>query len=343
MFTRFPSSLSFFRLPFCFLAISFSFNLLWASNEPDDDIEETEEESYGPLQIKSRTRLCSADYYIKGGSEEEKEEDRKRKNIGIGENITLLLIGKPKGNIEGLTWNIKGDGFQQTDANPFKGSQKITLTAKEDLTKDARATITAKTSGGKQAKITVNIRIPKKMTKEKHEGHMDLGQGFSASTTDFKIPKGEHGVWGFIKVTLSPTNVSFKGINIIERDGGLMWDGKNGNPPQPKPELAAEHTTCNMTSPLQDKNNFYDMAGDNRGIEEVLETIRASKHNPQQFWFICNFHIHWGEGGKGSEQQDSIFLGTTNQKYHIEAVDQHTTKTVVEKFGFTFKRNSNEN
>ena len=84
------------------------------------------------------------------------------------------------------------------------------------------------------------------------------------------------------------------------------------------------------------------MVGDNRDIEEVLETIRRSKHNPQQFWFVCNFHIHWGKGGKGSEQQDSIFLVTTNQRYRIEAIDQNTTKTVVEKFGITFTRTSNE-
>lgn len=36
------------------------------------------------------------------------------------------------------------------------------------------------------------------------------------------------------------------------------------------------------------------------------------------------------------------FLGTTNQKYRIEAIDQNTTKTVVEKFGITFTRTSNE-
>ena len=305
-------------------------------------MKETEEESYGPLRIKSQTRLCSADYYIKGGKEESREEDRKRKNIGIGENISFLLIGKPKGNIKELTWSIKGDGFQQTDTESFKGSQQITLTAKEDLTKDARVTITARTSEDKEAKITVNIRIPKKITKEKYEGHMDLGDGFSANTADFKISKGKHGVWGFIKVTLFPTDVSFKGVKVVERDGGLMWEGKDGTPPQPQPELAAEHVTCNMAAPIQDKNNFYDMVGDNRDIEEVLETIRRSKHNPQQFWFVCNFHIHWGKGGKGSEQQDSIFLGTTNQKYHIEAIDQNTTKTVVEKFGITFTRTSNE-
>lgn len=148
MFTRLSSSLSFFRLLFCFLVVSFSCSLLWAENEPDDDIEETEEESYGPLQIKSRTELCSADYYIKEGGEKDREEDRKRKNIGIGEKITLLLIGKPKGNMEELVWSIKGDGFQQTDTNPFKGSQKITLTAKSDLTEDMSPTITAETSEG---------------------------------------------------------------------------------------------------------------------------------------------------------------------------------------------------
>ncbi|WP_300811453.1 hypothetical protein, partial [uncultured Akkermansia sp.] len=222
MFTRFFSSLSFFRLLSCLLAISFGFTPLRAANEPDDDMKETEEEACGPLQIKSQTELCSADYYIKGGSEQDKEDDRKRKNIGIGENISFLLIGKPKGNIEEITWNIKGEGFQQTDTNPFKGSQQITLTAKKDLTKDARVTITAKTGEDKEAKITVNIRIPKKITKEKYEGHMDLGDGFSANTADFKIPKGEHGVWGFIKVTLFPTDVSFKGVKVIERDGGLM-------------------------------------------------------------------------------------------------------------------------
>lgn len=103
MFSRFSSSLSFFRLLFCFLVVSFSCSLLWAENEPDDDMEETEEEAYGPLQIKSQTRFCSADYYIKGGSEQDKEDDRKRKNIGVGENISFLLIGKPKGNIKELT------------------------------------------------------------------------------------------------------------------------------------------------------------------------------------------------------------------------------------------------
>ncbi len=81
-----------FRFLFCCLAVFSGVVPLWASDGPDDDMKETEEEACGPLQIKSQTELCSADYYIKGRSEQDKEEDRKRKDIGIGENITLLLI-----------------------------------------------------------------------------------------------------------------------------------------------------------------------------------------------------------------------------------------------------------
>lgn len=191
-----------FRFLFCFLAVFSGVVPLWVSDGPDDDMKETEEEACGPLQIKSQTELYSADYYIKGGSEQDKEDDRKRKNIGVGENISFLLIGKPRGDIKELIWSIKGDGFQPTDNESFKGEQRIALSARKDLTKDTRVTITAKTDEGKEAKITVNIRIPKKITKEKYEGHMDLGDGFSANTADFKISKGEHGVWGFVKVTL---------------------------------------------------------------------------------------------------------------------------------------------
>ena len=135
--------------------------------------EETEEEATGPLQIKQQTALCSADYYIKGGTGD-KEEDRKRKNIGIGEKITFLLVGKPKGAIKELKWNIEGNGFKQVNTEQLQGELKIALTAKDDLEKDATAKIKAETSEGQKAEITINIRIPKKLKKEKFEGIIDL-------------------------------------------------------------------------------------------------------------------------------------------------------------------------
>ena len=87
------------RLSSLILMVLFSSVVLWADEEEEDTLEETEEEATGPLQIKQQTALCSADYYIKGGTGD-KEEDRKRKNIGIGEKITFLLVGKPKGAIK---------------------------------------------------------------------------------------------------------------------------------------------------------------------------------------------------------------------------------------------------
>ena len=47
-----------FRFLFCCLAVFSGVVPLWASDGPDDDMKETEEEACGPLQIKSQTELC---------------------------------------------------------------------------------------------------------------------------------------------------------------------------------------------------------------------------------------------------------------------------------------------
>ncbi|MCD8064988.1 hypothetical protein [Akkermansia sp.] len=170
------------------LIILFSPVFLWADEEEEDTLEETEEEATGPLQIKQQTALCSADYYIKGGTGD-KEEDRKRKNIGIGEKITFLLVGKPKGTIKELKWNIEGDGFKQINTEQLQGELKIALTAKDALEQDATAKIKAETSEGQKAESTINIRIPKKLKKEKFEGRIDMGDG-NPILICFNFPKG---------------------------------------------------------------------------------------------------------------------------------------------------------
>ena len=64
-----------FRFLFCCLAVFSGVVPLWASDGPDDDMKETEEEACGPLQIKSQTELCSADYLSR------EEVNRTRKTI----------------------------------------------------------------------------------------------------------------------------------------------------------------------------------------------------------------------------------------------------------------------
>lgn len=337
MFSRFSSFLSFLRLLFFSLAVSFSFGLLWA-DDSKDDIEETEEEACGPLQIKSQTRLCSADYYIKGGSEKDKEEDRKRTDIGLGEKISFLLIGKPKGNIEELTWRIEGDGFLQTETEPFKGSQKIKLVARNDLEKDTSATITAETSEGIQATVTIHIKVPSKIEGKKYTGTFEAPDGKTIDASKYKLPKGKHGLIGFIEITMLPTNVSFKNIYVIERDGGLEWSGKETG--TRAPVLASGHTGHGAGKAVQikDKNTFYDCVSEVNDLIFVLNTIRESQKNPQEFWWVCKSHTYLKDTGK-----EHLLLGTTNQEFSIEAFfNQGATKTIIKKFNVTFERNSND-
>lgn len=124
--------------------------------------------------------------------------------------------------------------------------------------------------------------------------------------------------------------------------GASCGKKKTPNLQKTKPELANEHKTCNLAGSVGNKNHFYDMVGDNRLIEEIIETIKNSKYNPQEFWFVCKLYVHRGQGGEGSEAEDTILLSTTNQKYHIEALDESTTNTIVEKFNIKFERNSND-
>lgn len=334
MVVKYLSIVLFSRILPCCVAVLFSSVVLWAD---DDGLEETEEEAVAPLKIKSQTELWSANYYINGELEKDREEDRKRTSIGIGEKITLLLIGKPKGKLDELEWSVEGNGFLQTDFDQFKGKEKIELTAKQELIEDTSIKIRAKTSEGFQKEITINIKVPVEIKGEKFEGAFVGSDGKTINTKDYKRKKGQHGIIGFIEVTLFPTDVSFKKINAIERDGGLEWPGKaNG---EPKPKLASGHggAGANHLIKIRDKNNCYDFVSEVSDLVGILNTIRDSKMNPQIFWWECRFFVHLM-----NENKDLILLDTSNQKFHIEAISRFNTKTIIEKLGVKFERNSNE-
>lgn len=73
-------------------------------------------ENTGELNIESKTELYSANLYIKAEdndvSEKEKEDDRKRDKIGMGETIELTLSGKEAlvGDPSKIEWKIVGEG-----------------------------------------------------------------------------------------------------------------------------------------------------------------------------------------------------------------------------------------
>ncbi|WP_290505332.1 hypothetical protein, partial [Akkermansia sp.] len=162
--------------------------------------------------------------------------------------------------------------------------------------------------------------------------------GQSINVSDYKIPAGRHGVIGFIEVTLSPTDVSFKNINVIDKDGGLQWKGKDNG--KPKPALASNHTGngAGKIARIQDKNTFYDCVSELEDTIVVLDTIRKTNENPQEFWWVCNAHVYLKD-----QKKDLFQLGTTNQEFYIEAfLKEIATKTIIKKFNVTFERNSND-
>lgn len=64
------------------------------------------------LEIKSETTLCSAGFYIarEQGKDVDEKTDKERKKLGMGEDVVLTLVGKPKGDISQLQWKItKGE------------------------------------------------------------------------------------------------------------------------------------------------------------------------------------------------------------------------------------------
>lgn len=66
------------------------------------------------LEIKSKTTLCSADFYIarEQGKDVDEKTDKERKKLGMGEKVVLTLTGKPKGDISQLQWKItKGESL----------------------------------------------------------------------------------------------------------------------------------------------------------------------------------------------------------------------------------------
>lgn len=111
----------------------------------------------GALSIESKTALYSADCYITG---EENEDDKKRSSIGIGESFTLTLTGKPMGDIKKLTWAfVSGKELvEEIGEDKLKGTAKITLSVRKDLTPDQlknQSSITLKVTTSEGRTVTM--------------------------------------------------------------------------------------------------------------------------------------------------------------------------------------------
>lgn len=120
----------------------------------------------GMLEIKSETDNPSADCVIKKLNE---KKDKARKEIGIGEIVTLTLTfqgGKPLNKNTRVIWTKKGKGAKLRD-----NGTNATLTA-DLIMEDNSVTVTAKADDFPPAEMTFKIKEPAHLTGKKGKRSM---------------------------------------------------------------------------------------------------------------------------------------------------------------------------
>lgn len=259
------------------------------------------------LEIKSETTLCSADFYIakEQGKDVDEKTDKERKKLGMGEDVLLTLTGKPKGDVSQLQWKItKGEALASLPKKT-EGKAKVVLTVNKRIQKKGEVEVTVTTSEGLEKTIAFEILVPTKLT--------------AAVPVKSSLPSDPNivVVAADVKLTVEPTEVSFKNIKLIERDEGLTYVMPDPPPDPQKGEikLGVPHTGhgCNDARIIELNNSFID------------QVIYAAYYNavwgtrlPQEWLWTCGWKVHDGNGGEKSTGDDILQVETVEQRFKAE-------------------------
>lgn len=129
-----------------------------------------EEENEGALQIESTTEELSADIHI--AREEGKKpprseaEDRKRKNLGIGEFVVLSLTGKSflVGDTEKLEWEVINGKKLVTFIGKHKGVKKVKFQVSPYAKEVEDISIQVKTSTRRKKRLSSRFFCPSRIS-----------------------------------------------------------------------------------------------------------------------------------------------------------------------------------
>lgn len=238
------------------------------------------------LEITSQTENPSADCIIKKLN---KKKDKARKEIGIGEIVTLTLTrkgGKPLNKNTKVTWTKKGKGATLN-------GRGTTATLMADLImENNNVTVKAEAEDFPPAEITFNIKKPTRLTGKKGEEYSNQSNiGF--------------GITGYIIITVHPTSVSFSNCGIIEKDGGTVLDpketppfklndhdpGNKGDPPNLRNELDDHVTLVMLFNTIAKLNGTckwtwlcnYEATQIKKRIEQIQQTFTVTRTNDPEF------------------------------------------------------------
>lgn len=292
-------------------------------------LSEAGEEDTGALQIESATDELSADIHI--AREEGKEpprseaDDRKRKKLGIGEFVTLSLTGKPSliGDIEKLEWEVTSNKDTVHFIGKRKGVKKVKFQISPYLEKAENVIIQAKTSANLTKPIEFQVFLPKQDVNNqqqvtvRHAKNPKTGKrGYDE--WNFEAFPTETGCYAKLEITLHPTDVSFRHVEVKETH--------LKNVPEPLPELADEHEPLKIAADVNTRNVFIDNIGSPK-------TMNRCKNLPQEWWWITKFST-----SRFSEPIVDITTQKQHFKFNWSAPNEEGVTITVKKFGCGVRR-----
>lgn len=293
------------RIMFCIVLGFGCLKSVWADDETKNS---------GALVIETKTNQFSADIYL--GNKTDKEADRKRNKIGIGETITLSLTGKPKGDIGKLQWEITKGGQYAELEKRHNGKTRVKLRAKKRIKPDMNdsgdiqknefnVTVTAKTSEGFEVPIDLTIAIPSKIKAE----HLNGG------TPARSISPRCVGASAVLTLTVHPTDVSFKNAKVIERDLG-------SDPPEHPLDTETGHTGNGANKAVYCSNT--NQIGDRIWRVIKQEQLNKIEKWPTEWAWKCSWRHHDGNGGpiQKTEKDDIFQIQYVEQKFRCHMVQK---------------------
>lgn len=164
--------------------------------------------------------------------------------------------------------------------------------------------------------------IPIKLSGE----HLNGGTSSGIKDGDIDIV----GASAQIKVTVEPTEVSFKNIKLIERD-------KGSKPPGFSLDKGHKNHGCDVRWDIDEKNQFVDhiIGGEFFG--------QMDKHIlPQEWKWVCDWNVHVGSGGVDTEDKDIFTIQTVDQNFSFKTIKDWNYIVKIIKFGCTVERDTSD-
>lgn len=296
------------------------------------------------LTITSRAEYYSADLLLKEERKEpvtdkERDLDKQRSRLGIGETTLLTLTGKEAliGDLSKPQWSIR-KAQKLAVIEPLKGTAAATLIINNDLTqpKDEQGqinkqeiTVCVTTSAGGYKTISFEIVYPSAMTGR----HTKVGNTTGAIVTnpEYRMSKDgdtdNAGASAELEVIIGPTDVSFRKISIREKDQGFANNHK--------PSLSTIHKIREERYSPKAKNIITDQIGSFRPLAE----IERDKHALDQHWeWICAWNTCDDHGNARH------LITTVNQSFDYKRLNTarqgQAVEVILNKFGCTVQRNT---